>query len=73
MALDKDKLLELAKNRGVQLSEDALQSLAKGGAHLLLDILEEAAKQTENKYDDVAVAAVMGPARAMADEVEINL
>jgi len=71
--LNKDKLLELAKKRGVVLAEETLNQLAEGGAHLILDILEEAAKQTKNTYDDIAVAAVMGPARKMADEVEIKL
>ncbi|MEE4245161.1 MAG: hypothetical protein V2I33_07105 [Kangiellaceae bacterium] len=73
MALDKDKVIELAKNRGMDIGEDVAEQLAKSGANLLLDLLQEVADQTENKYDDVALAAVMTLARKMADEIDVSL
>ena len=71
--LDGEKLLELAKIRGVVLSEDVGEQALRGFANLAIDILEELVKDTETAIDDVAFAAVQGVAREMADKIEINL
>lgn len=73
MALDKAKILDLAKGRGLALTEEVAEQLAKGGAHLLLDLLEEMAKQTDTPVDDMIIAAAMGPARKMADAIDITI
>ena len=71
--LDKKKLIEMAKTRGILLAEDSLESGAKGLAHLALDIIEELVKQSETKMDDLILMPVIGPARDMADKIEVNL
>lgn len=73
MALDKNKILDMAKARGIDIGEEVAEKLAKLGAHLLLDLLEEMAKQTDTPVDDMIVAAAMGPARKMADEIDVTL
>jgi len=71
--LDKAKLIEMAKVRGLVLAEEALEQGAKGIAHLAIDIIEELVKGTDTPIDDVAFAAVSGVARDMADKIEVNL
>lgn len=71
--LDKDKLLEMAKNRGIELAEETAEQMAKGGAHLIIDLFGELVKSTENKIDDVAFAAIESQAREMADKIDVTL
>lgn len=71
--LDKEKLLELAKNRGIDLGEEVAEKALKGFAHLSIDIIEALVKDTENAIDDLAFAAIEKTAREMADKIEVNL
>lgn len=71
--MNTERLLELAKARGIDLGEEVANQLAKGGAHLIIDLFGELVKETENAIDDVAFAAIEKTAREMADKIEINL
>lgn len=71
--MESKKILELAKNRGIELGEDVAQQLAKGGAHLIIDLLGELVKETENVVDDMAFASVESTARKIADEITVKL
>lgn len=71
--MDTEKLLEMAKSRGIILAEDSLEKGAQGLAHLAIDIIEELVEQSENAIDDVAFAAIQNTAREMADKIEVTL
>jgi len=71
--MNTEKLIEMAKKRGLILAENSITQGAKGIAHLAIDILEELVKETTTPIDDVAFAAVQGVARDMADKIEVNL
>lgn len=57
--MDKAKLLELAKKRGLDIAEDAVESLGE----LALDLVGELVKSSKNSYDDLIWAGIEGKAR----------
>jgi len=57
--MDKDKLLQLAKERGLEVAEEAVESLGE----LALDIVGLMIKESKNSYDDMIWLAVEGKAR----------
>ena len=57
--MEKQELIELAKSKGLDIAEDALQSLGE----LALEIVGKLIEQSENKYDDMIFAAVKGKAQ----------
>lgn len=57
--MDKDKLLQLAKERGLEVAEEAVESLGE----LSLDIVGLMIKESKNSYDDMIWMAVEGKAR----------
>lgn len=57
--MDKDKLLQLAKERGLEVAEEAVESLGE----LALDIVGLMIKESKNDYDDMIWMAVEGKAR----------
>ncbi len=57
--MDKDKLLQLAKERGLEVAEEAVESLGE----LALDIVGLMIKESKNSYDDMIWMAVEGKAR----------
>jgi len=71
--LEKKDLLEMAKNRGVDLGEELAEKGMKEMAHLVLDILGKAIDESENKWDDMIKVALMGKLRDMADKIEVSL
>lgn len=71
--LNAKKLMEMAKNRGVDLGEDVAEKALQGFAHLAIDVIEQLVKDTETKLDDLAYASVEGVAREMADKIEVKL
>lgn len=70
--MDAKKIIELAKARGIDLGEDAAELLAKGGAHLIVDIFGAIVKETKTGLDDMAFAAIEPQAREMADEISVK-
>lgn len=65
MNIDKDALIALAKKRGLDIAEDAVQNLAE----LALDVVGEIVKSTKNTYDDMIWAGVEGKAREQVREL----
>lgn len=63
----KEQLLELAKKRGIEIAEDALKELGM----LVIDVAELAAKESENKIDDVLIAALKGELLSMIDKIDL--
>lgn len=57
--MDKAKLIELAKKRGLDIAEEAVGAAGE----LALDIVGELIKGSENKYDDLIWAGIEGKAR----------
>lgn len=57
--MTKQELIDMAKAKGLDIAEDALQSLGD----LALEIVGKLIEQTENKYDDMIFMAVEGKAR----------
>lgn len=55
----KEELKELAKKRGLDIAEDALQDLGE----LAVDIVGLVVAKSGNKYDDLAFAALEGQLR----------
>lgn len=56
--MTKEELIQLAKDKGLDIAEDALQSLGE----LALEIVGKLIEQSENQYDDMIFAAVKGKA-----------
>ena len=56
--MDKQELIDLAKAKGLDIAEDALQNIGE----LALEIVGKLIAQSENKYDDMIWAAVQGKA-----------
>lgn len=57
--MEKKELLELAKKRGLDVAEEAVESLGE----LALDIVGHVIKASKNSYDDMIWMAVEGKAR----------
>ena len=57
--MDKDSVLQLAKERGFDILEDSVESLGE----LALDIVGLMIKESKNNYDDMIWMAVEGKAR----------
>jgi hypothetical protein len=57
--MEKKELLELAKKRGLDVAEEAVESLGE----LALDIVGHVIKASKNQYDDMIWMAVEGKAR----------
>ena len=57
--MKKEELIELAKKRGLDVAEEAVESLGE----LALDIVGHVIKSSSNMYDDMIWAAVEGKAR----------
>lgn len=63
--MDKNKLIELAKAKGLDIAEDAAGQVAE----LALEIVGELIKESENKYDDMIWTAVEGKAREELNKI----
>ena len=57
--MDKDKVLQMAKERGLDILEDSVENLGE----LALDIVGLMIKESKNNYDDMIWMAVEGKAR----------
>ena len=57
--MDKDKVLQMAKERGLDILEDSVENLGE----LALDIVGLMIKESKNSYDDMIWMAVEGKAR----------
>jgi hypothetical protein len=58
--MNKERLKELAKKRGLDIAEEAAGNLGE----LAIDILKEVVAETENAVDDVVFASLESIARA---------
>ena len=57
--MDNDKVLQMAKERGLDILEDSVENLGE----LALDIVGLMIKESKNNYDDMIWMAVEGKAR----------
>jgi hypothetical protein len=57
--MDKQELIDLAKAKGLDIAEDALQNIGE----LALEVVGKLVAGSENKYDDMIWAAVEGKAK----------
>lgn len=73
MEFNLSELKELAKGRGLDLADDLLEKGAKELAGLVLDMIEKAVKDSENKWDDAVALAVMPKLRDLASKIEVKL
>lgn len=75
MKITKEEILEIIKKNGLnaEQAEQLLEMLAKGFGGTLIDIVKLFAEKTENKYDDMIVAAGESKLREMINNVEISL
>lgn len=69
MELDKKEIIEMAKERGVEVAEEAVKEIL----HLALDIVCKMVDASENKYDDMIKAALEGKLRASVDAIDISI
>lgn len=63
--IDKNKIVELAKKRGLDIAEDTAQNLAA----LSLDIVDEIVKDTETPIDDLVWEPIEGTVRKKVAEL----
>lgn len=75
MKLSKAEVLEIIKKNGLneEQAEQLLEMLAKGLGGSLLDIIKLIVDKTENKIDDMIVAAGESTLRDLLDNVEVTL
>lgn len=66
--MDKKKIIELAKSRGLQFGEEAVE----GALQLACDLIGEIIKETENSYDDLIWAGVEGKVRDQIPKIDFN-
>lgn len=66
--MDKDKLLELAKNRGLEFGEEAIEQ----ALHMAADLIGEIVKSTENSYDDLIWMGIEGKVREQIPKIDFN-
>ena len=63
----KEKVLELAKLRGLEIAESAVKELA----FLSLDVLKLVVKESENVIDDVVLASLEGKIKEMIEGIDL--
>jgi hypothetical protein len=63
----KEKVLELAKLRGLEIAESAAKELAL----LSLDVLKLVVKESENLIDDVVLASLEGKIKEMIEGIDL--
>lgn len=66
--MDKKKIIELAKARGLQFSEEAVE----GALELACDLIAEVIKETENSYDDLIWMGIEGKVREQIPKIDFN-
>lgn len=64
----KEKLMQLAKDRGLDIAEETLENLC----HLGVDIVEVLVKETETPIDDMVFASVEAKAREAIDKIDLD-
>lgn len=75
MNITKEEVIEIVKKNGLNEEEAALflQVLAKKSGGALVDLVKLIAERTENKIDDMIVAAGESTLRDMVDAIEVKL
>lgn len=75
MKISKEEVIAIVKANGLneQEAELFLEMLSKKAGGALVDIIKLVANKTENKIDDMLVAAGEGTFRGMIDEIDISL
>jgi len=66
--MDKERLIEMAKDRGLEVAEESIESIGQ----LAIDIVSEVVKESENKIDDVVWASVEEKARLAVTKLDLN-
>jgi len=75
MKVTKEEILEIAKKNGFndEEAEALLTVVGKKIGGTLIDLLGLVARKTDNKFDDMIVAAGEPKMRALLDKLEISL
>lgn len=75
MKVTKEEILEIVKKNGLneEQAEQLLVMLGKGFGGTLIDIIKLLAVKSENKIDDMIVAAGESTLRDMVDKIEVSL
>ena len=68
----KEKLLELAKEEGLLIAEEASEETLKKLGSFALKLLEALVKETENAVDDVAFAAAKPTLEEMIKKIDVK-